>query len=102
MKRYILVLLIAIVAGILAATPQYILGIPNSKALKQANTSVLRQAVNTLANSGLDVYYYNETQIIAGSNSLGYPDAKLLGKAEDGSLYLVTKLGMGKDSEINN
>ncbi|MDD2229204.1 MAG: M20/M25/M40 family metallo-hydrolase [Candidatus Cloacimonetes bacterium] len=102
MKRYTLVMLLAVIACVLAAVPQYILGIPSSKALKQANTSKLRLAVSSLADSGLEVYYYNETEIIAGSNSPSYPNARLLGTFGNGNLYLVSKLGIGKDDAINN
>lgn len=96
MKQAILFLVALMAFCCLNATPNYILSIPVSP----DKTVNLRGEVQKLVDSGLEIYYYNDFQIIGGSAKAEYPQSRLLGTANSGNLYLITKLDSQKDSAI--
>jgi len=98
MKKLSVLLITLWAFSLLNAVPDYIVAIPTTS----LKISELRNAVHSLAESGLEIYYYNEYQIIAGSNSADYPQAKLLCRRNSGNLYLVSKLGNSKDSAVSS
>jgi len=97
MKKSVVLIVVMLAFGYLNAAPNYILGIPTSTD-KSAN---LRTEVQKLADSGLEIYYYNEFQVIAGSSRTNYPNAKVLCATDTGKLYLVTKLSLEKDKTVS-
>lgn len=73
------------------AAPNTILGFPASTLMDTHKSDNLREAVTKLSQSGLEIYYYNEQQVIAGGEASKHPEAKPLCKADSAPLYLVTK-----------
>lgn len=100
MKKLCLITILLVAYCMLVATPSYILAIPTTKLLTSAKSTNLRETVINLANSGYEVYYYNENQVIIGSPNQSLPDASMLCSVDDANLYLVTKLGADKDEAL--
>ncbi|MDY0151767.1 MAG: M20/M25/M40 family metallo-hydrolase [Candidatus Cloacimonas sp.] len=100
MKKLSVLVLVLSALGLLRALPNYVIGIPADNLVKTYKTTTLREAVSQLSDSGIEVYYYNDHQVIAGSNNNFYPNAKLLCGINEGNLYLVTKLADDKGFDI--
>jgi len=89
MKKYLLLIFLLITIGMLSAIPNYIIGLPVSGLSLTGEGKSLYNAVQALAQSGLEIYYYNDLYIIAGS-SYEYPGALQLGTPQSGKFYLIT------------
>ncbi len=85
MKELIGLLLITFACGLLYASAEYIIAIPTAS----FNTTDLQENIRNLADSGLEIYYYNENQVIAGSSTSFYPQAKLLCLANSGTMTIA-------------
>lgn len=96
MRRLVFFSVCCLFFGLLCAEPQYLLAIPTSS----LKATELRSAVCDLASEGLDIYYYNENYLIAGSSSPEYPQAILLCQNNSARLYLLTKLDNVQDAKI--
>jgi hypothetical protein len=99
MKRLILLALVLLIAGSMYAASKYIIALPSSSLALGRDSGSLRNQVAKLAASGLEVYFYNENYIVAGTDLAAYPRVQILGRTSDGHYYLVTKLqdGLGND-----
>jgi len=100
MKKILCVFSVLFMLGMLQAAPRYLLGIPVPAAGADGEQTQLRSYVRDLATKGLDVYYYNETQVIAGSEGL-YPGSRLLQENPGDGLYLVGKRGSSTEVQLN-
>lgn len=89
MKKYLLLIFLLITIGMLSAIPNYIIGLPVSGLSLSGEGKSLYNAVQALSQSGLEIYYYNELYIIAGT-SYEYPGALQLGTSRSGKFYLIT------------
>lgn len=86
-------MLVAVLAGgMLLATSLNLIAIPTDNLTQDSSSAVLRNEVVKLSEAGLDVYFYNDAYIIAGTESTDFPGSLSLGKVDDGRLYLLTKL----------
>ncbi len=92
MKKLCIILMLAVCVGLVMAQQSVIYNISSSALVENAKSANLREAVKTLSQSGHEVYYYNENQVIAGGKSLP-PMAQQLKMLPNGRLYLVSKLG---------
>ena len=90
MRKMFSLLLIILAAGMLNALPKFIIGIPASELSLSKEENSLRNKVKELSAQDLEIYYYNEFYIIAGTNVSNYPKAVNLGTPQDGRFYLVT------------
>lgn len=90
MKKVFILMLVLLAAGMLNALPKFIIGIPVSELSLSKEENSLRNAVKELSTKDLEIYYYNEFYIIAGTNASNYPKAVKLGTPQDGSFFLVT------------
>jgi aminopeptidase YwaD len=97
MKKLCIVLISFIALGLLNAVPNYILSFPANVLMDSYKTNDLRGAVSKLADSGLEIYYYNDQQVIAGSERDNIAGAKLLCIPDNTRLYLITKLPKAMD-----
>ena len=92
MKRLSIILLLILAYCLLNAVPNNIYSLKTDKLIEAKNTSKLREAVRSLSLDGYEVYYYNDQQVIYGSDRRAITGAKLLCDSKHGRLYLVSKL----------
>ena len=68
MKKFFLLIFALLSLSILCAVPQYLIGLPVSELSLDKEDKTLRRAVQDLSESDLEIYYYNDFYVIAGSN----------------------------------
>lgn len=90
MKRLFLLLLAVLAVSGLLASSLNLIAIATEN--HDSTPATFREQVSKLADSGLEIYFYNDTYIIAGTDRPDYPGAVSLGRADKGKLYLLTKL----------
>lgn len=98
MKKHYLVTILVLALGLLSAIMPKTLLIPSNTAISLSKATRMRDAVTSLARSGYEIYYYNETAIIAGCQDSDIAGARVLG---NGKHYLVSKLGDDRDEAVN-
>jgi len=91
----ILLVLVVLIAGSIFAASEYIFALPSDSLVLGKDSNSLRSQVAKLAASGLEIYFYNENYVLAGSDKAAYPGVQVLGKTTEGNYYLVTKLQAG-------
>ena len=90
MKKFFLLIFALLSLSILCAVPQYLIGLPVSELSLDKEDKTLRRAVQDLAETDLEIYYYNDSYVIAGTDRNNYPGAINLGTPKSGKFYLIT------------
>ncbi|MEN6445942.1 MAG: M20/M25/M40 family metallo-hydrolase, partial [Candidatus Cloacimonas sp.] len=90
MRKWLITIIAVFLLSIVYATPEYLIGYPVSELSLSQEDNSLNNAVKAFSQSGMEVYYYNESYIIAGTKVDNYPKAKYLGNPKSGNYYLVT------------
>lgn len=98
MKRLIILAIVLLSVGLIHASKAYLVALPVEITNAEQAQPELRCKVNELAESGLDIYYYNDKYILAGCENYDFSGAKSLGEINGGFFYLITKL---KDSDVS-
>ena len=75
MKKFFLLIFALLSLSILCAVPQYLIGLPVSELSLDKEDKTLRRAVQDLAETDLEIYYYNDSYVIAGTDRNNYPGA---------------------------
>lgn len=100
MKKLCIILMLAVWVGLAMAQQAVIFNISSSALVEDAKSTNLRDAVRALNESGSEVYYYNEHQVIAGGSKL-HPRATKLNISPLSRLYIVSKLGGLSPNELD-
>ncbi|MCK9609730.1 MAG: M20/M25/M40 family metallo-hydrolase [Candidatus Cloacimonas sp.] len=90
MKKFLLLIFALLSLSFLCAVSNYLIGLPVSELSLSKEEKTLREAVQDLSESDLEIYYYNDFYVIAGSNRDNYPGAIKLGTLTSGKFYLIT------------
>ena len=90
MKKFLLLIFALLSLSFLCAVSNYLIGLPVSELSLSKEEKTLREAVQDLSESVLEIYYYNDFYVIAGSNRDNYPGAIKLGTLTSGKFYLIT------------
>jgi len=102
MKRTVLLVLAVLAVGLMFATSKSLIGLSVNNLAGINTPGGLRNAVCKLADGGLEIYFYNENYVLAGTSDPAYQRAIQLGKTDAGRLYLITKLPSEKSFPPEN
>jgi hypothetical protein len=98
MKKLSTLLLLIFCLAMLSAVAQNIIALP----IPQSDTpNALRTYVMQLAQAGTEIYYYNESYVIAGTDEGRVPNAVFLCSSDSGRLYLISKHNKYKEIDLS-